>query len=237
MDKRSSRPELTPAKDQAILVIKAVAIIGVVLHHIGNRRLSPDTLALVDIGPEIFSWVVLAFFACAGWLHGQSETRSPKTIAAFVAHRSKRLLLPFAILTLIYASVWQILACLPIPNIGVKLAPDFGTKLLQSLPWRRDYNPVAEQLYFLPLLFVISVVVHALFKLGGKKTITITCVVTFVAGLVISPNSGNTGWSNGMLLFGGFAYSGGFWFRQAPPHELITMPLGRSCSRQSLSFF
>lgn len=162
MDTTSPRPETMPAKDKAILVIKAIAIIGVVLHHITNRRLPADTRTIVDVGPQIFSWAVLAFFACAGWLHGQSEARSPKTLTAFVSQRAKRLLLPFAVLTLIYATVWQVLACLPIPGIGVKLAPDFGTKLVQSLPWRGDYQPVAEQLYFLPLLFVISVSAHSL---------------------------------------------------------------------------
>lgn len=202
-------PRPLPQTDRAIHALKGIAIIGVVFHHVQNRRFCDEMNANIAILPIAFTWCVLLFFAISGWLHGLTEERRSKTIGAFLLNRAKRLLVPFFALVLLYASIWQVIQIVGISDIGARLARSFGTKVAQSLPGC-DYNPVAEQLYFLPLLFVVASAIHVSFRIFGAGGVWCCAAVVLFAGMILLPGAGNTGPSSGVILFGCFCYASGF---------------------------
>ncbi|AHF94949.1 hypothetical protein OPIT5_30860 [Opitutaceae bacterium TAV5] len=210
---RSSRaclPPLPRAKtDGAIHALKGIAIVGVIFHHVQNRRFSSEMNAAIEILPALFSWCVLLFFAISGWLHSLAEERNPKTIGMFLRNRTRRLLVPFAALVLLYAAMWQVVQAMGIGDMGARLSTSFWTKIVQSVPGC-DYNPVAEQLYFLPILFIVGSVIHLSFRLLGLGGVWGCTLGGAFAGMILTPDSGNTGPSSGVILFGGFCYASGF---------------------------
>ena len=173
-------------KDQAILALKGLAIIGVVSHHITNRRLDPTALEVLKAVPMAFHWCVLCFIALSGYLHALSDSRRPKGVGAFLWQRGTRLLIPWVVLVFLYATVWQVLQSLHISGIGVRIPPGFIDKLTTSL-WPVDQVAVvAEQLYYLPLLFGASAVFICVRKLG-LSAVWATLMLTVMAGLLLFP--------------------------------------------------
>lgn len=114
-------PRPDSSKDRTILAIKGLAIIGVVFHHLVNRRQDPLTSELVVSLLILFHWCVLAFIAVSGYLHAWSDTRRVKGVAEFVFLRFNRLLIPWLALIIFFALIWQTLSALHVSNIAVKL--------------------------------------------------------------------------------------------------------------------
>lgn len=199
-------------KDRTIFALKGVAIAGVLLHHIQNRKFSAEITGQLNVLSEIFAWCVLLFIATSGWLHGASEEKKGRTIRDFILNRCRRLLLPFLLLIVLYAAIRQGLQLFGLQDGGGRISPRFITKVLESFPFIPGvpYNPVAGQLYFLPLLFVISCVTHTVHVLFDARGVLACSLLSLSAGVYFTPDAPNTGFSLGMILFGLFCYSAGF---------------------------
>ncbi len=196
-------------KSRAVLGIKALAIIGVAFHHIRNRRFDPATLEAIAILPSLFSWSLLTFIGVSGWLHAISEEKSPRGFLSFTKQRAVRLLLPYSALVFAYALAWHVIQAAGLSNIGIKQNPSFLGKIYHTIPLL-EYEPVAEQLYFLPLLFSISIFVHAAVKCHSSFGPALAGSISLLLGMVLTPNSRNTGFNLGILFFGTCSYAFGF---------------------------
>jgi hypothetical protein len=207
-------------RDKGILILKAVAIIGVVFHHIHNRRLDPEARAWLSFLPPLFSWCVLMFLAISGWLHALSDERKSRPVGEVFVSRTLRLLVPFGGLVFCYAVVWQILQLSGAVPLGGDVPSGFLAKILSSL-WPVQQT-VADQLYFLPMLFAISLIVHTVRRLGGPGALVLFACCAFVTGLAFFAGSPNTGFLPGVFVWGLFSYAGGFLlFRFKSRREIL----------------
>jgi acyltransferase len=211
------------ARDQTVLAIKGLAIVGVVFHHILTRRADPTVAQWLQAIITAFNWCVLAFICVSGYLHALSEERRKRTVGEFVGNRLRRLMIPYFALFFFYACVWQLLQALRLPDIGARVPPSFWGKLASSL-WPVD-NMVAQQLYYLPLLFAIScvfIVAQAIFRDRG---LGVLAAVSFICGLTLFPGD-FTGFSLGVFTWGLFFYAFGyllFQFREQPARVYLVV--------------
>jgi acyltransferase len=194
-------------RDRTILGLKGIAIIGVVMHHISNRRLDPEAVEYISFMVQFFEWCVLGFLLVSGYLQAMSDSRKPKTLLEFLRARVMRLLVPFVVLTLLYSVLWQLLQATHIPNVGVRVPHDFLGKLETTL-WPVN-SQVAQQIYFFPLLFGISVVMVLFQKTLGLWGVAIAMFVAAGCGLAMYPNS-YTGFSWGVFVWGIAFYGAGY---------------------------
>jgi peptidoglycan/LPS O-acetylase OafA/YrhL len=205
LESSAVRPPST--RDQIVMAIKGLAIVGVVFHHILTRRADSTVGQWLQGIISAFDWCVLAFICVSGYLHALSEERRKRTVGEFVVNRLRRLMIPYFALFFFYACVWQILQALRLPDIGARVPVGFWGKLASSL-WPVN-NMVAQQLYYLPLLFAISCVVivaQAIFRVPGLWALAI---VAFICGLTLFPAE-FTGFSLGVFTWGIFFYAFGY---------------------------
>ncbi|OAM91475.1 acyltransferase [Termitidicoccus mucosus] len=143
-------------KNYSVLIAKGIAIIGVVAHHIANRRFPEPERGEIAMLGLILGQPITMFFCASGYLHALSRARKPDaSFWPFITARARRLLIPFVIIALVYSVVYTQL-------VGTGLLSDaLGT----SQPWWKKWfatltcspGGVGEQLYFLPLLFLVTV--------------------------------------------------------------------------------
>jgi hypothetical protein len=210
-------------KDQTILAIKGLAIIGVVFHHLVNRREDHQSAQWVLILVALFHWCVLAFIGVSGYLHAWSDSRRVKSVGEFVQQRFIRLMVPWVCLIVGFALIWQTLQLLHVPNIGVKIPPSFFSKIAVSL-WPVTAT-VGEQLYYLPILFGASVIFTIVHRVLGTLGVLALVVATFVAGLAYFPNE-FTAFRLGMLIWAICFYAAGyllFQYREKVGHIRMTL--------------
>jgi hypothetical protein len=196
-------------KNQTILAVKGIAILGVVLHHVANRRFEPGLVNQLSFVISAFTWCVLVFISVAGWLHSASEERGRKSLAKFVIHRARRLLVPFAALMVLYASIWQFIQFVGVRDVATRLPVNYMDKLLFGIHFF-GHNPVGEQLYFLPFIFLISVVCQAVYIMSDWSGVFVLAIVSLMIGVFYFPYCGNTGATVGVLLWGLACYCAGF---------------------------
>jgi hypothetical protein len=194
-------------KDRTILAIKGLAIIGVVFHHVVERRLDPEAAHLAHIFIASFHWCVLGFFCVSGYLQALSDSKKTRTLWEFTRVRMIRLLLPFVLLVVFYSCIWQAIQALHFSNIGIKVPKDFLGKLEEGL-WPID-SAVAQQLYFFPLLFGISIVLAMTQKSLGLFGTWAAAVLVAGFSLVFFPTY-FTGFSWGVFLWGISFYATGY---------------------------
>lgn len=196
-------------RSTAILNVKAIAIVGVALHHIVNRRFDSGTLAQIELVKELSSWCVLVFLAASGWLHALSLSRRPVGFGSFLRRRALRLLLPYVALTLLYTAVWQVVQTVAPGVISDRLPAGFWEKVAGAFS-PQAYRPVAEQLYFLPLLFLVSILAHGARLWLGKPALFVLGLLLWIGGIALGPGTVNTGFTTAVLCFGGGSYLAGF---------------------------
>ncbi|MCE0483908.1 MAG: acyltransferase [Methylacidiphilales bacterium] len=198
-------------KDRLLLAIKGVAIFGVAVHHIANRRFDPQANHWLGFLSFSFDWCVLAFFCVSGYLHALSDQKRKKPATDFIIKRARRLLAPFVLLVIFYACIWQLLEILKIPDIATKVPSGFFDKIITSL-WP-VYHPVAEQLYFLPMLFGASVLFILIQRALGLYGVATLAAGTFLTGLILFPGA-FTGFTLGVFIWGLCFYAGGYLLYQ-----------------------
>ena len=157
-------------------------------------------------------WCVMAFIFVSGFLYTQSVGNEKKGFVQYFWQRCHRLLVPWILLIFLYACVWEALQ-LAIPNFGLQAIPKtFKDKLFCSFfPIYKTPGmyPVAEQLYFFPLLFAIQMLCHAAFLIGEKRGLIILIALFFCLGFSLYPqvgNSGTTGFSYNTFVWGVVLY-------------------------------
>jgi hypothetical protein len=194
-------------KDRTILAIKGLAIIGVVFHHIANRRLTVEAGDWMKETIFLFDWCVLAFFCVSGYLQAMSDAKKHRSFVEFTRVRFARLVVPWVLLALLYTCLWQVVQALHIPNIGVHVPPSFVGKL-EDVFWPLD-STVAQQLYFFPILFAVSIVLVVV-QLGlGVNGMWAAAWTSGVVGLAYFPHF-FTGFSWGVFVWAICFYAGGY---------------------------
>jgi acyltransferase len=142
-------------KNYSVLIAKGIAIIGVVAHHIANRRFPEPERGEIAMPGLILDRSVTMFFCASGYLRALSHARKPDApFWPFITSRAQRLLILFAIIALAYPVVYTRLV-----STGL-LSDALGT----PQPWWEKWfamltcspGGVGEQLYFLPLLFLVT---------------------------------------------------------------------------------
>ena len=133
-------------------LLKGWSILGVIFIHMSfSSRFGPSLIAAITILQAIFAWAVVAFFFCAGFLYAKSR-HALEPVTAYAAKRAHRLLLPWLGFTILYKTL--LIAGHHFHLVAA--APPHG--LVPLLLW-----PGAPQLYFLPMLFLVSVLFRILF--------------------------------------------------------------------------
>jgi len=160
-------------RDQTIETLRWIAILAVVAHHaVFPDRYSPATLAGIDTLKHWIAWCVPAFFAISGAL-----LRPGRPFGKFLAQRSRRLLVPYACMSIAsFAAMW----CLNAAGVYKihdprELAPGL---LVQKIVFLAGFGP---QLYFLSYLFVVSVLVFALRRLLPASAVVVLLVAALWA--------------------------------------------------------
>jgi hypothetical protein len=210
-------------KDRTILAVKGLAIIGVVFHHLVNRREDPQVTEWIKVLPSLFHWCVLAFICVSGYLHALSDSRRLKSVTEFTFQRFNRLMIPWLLLIIVFALIWQGLQMLHL-NIAVAIPRDFFGKIAVSL-WPVTMASVGEQLYYLPILFGTSVAFVAIRSLLGLAGVWVLAVTTFIVSLRFYPDL-FTGFSPGVFLWSLSFYAAGyllFCHRTKAGHVRLTL--------------
>lgn len=195
-------------KDNSIVAIKALAIIGVVLVHSANRRLDADSREILFAIMIGFRWCVLAFFAASGWLHALSESKAEKPVIGFIASRTRRLLLPFLVFVLLYSAAWEAVEALALFDLRDSRPESFHGKVTTAL-WPMG-SEIAGQLYFLPFLFVVSTMIHVALRAAGGRAIVALAILSFLTAVAFFPHTPGTGMHLGVLVWGIFSYAAGY---------------------------
>jgi hypothetical protein len=143
----------------------------------------------------------------SGYLQALSDSKKTRTFFEFTRIRMIRLLLPFVVLVVFYSCIWQALQAFHFPNVGVRIPKDFLGKLEQGL-WPLD-SMVAQQLYFFPLLFGISIVLVVTQKSLGLFGMWAAAVLAAGYSLVFYPTY-FTGFYGAVFLWGISFYAAGY---------------------------
>lgn len=209
----ASESALLAARSQrnaAVDDLKGIAILGVVLHHLGNRRLGPQFATDLQTVVLWFSWSVSAFIFLAGWLRAKSIREYP--VVELIRRRARRLLVPYLVVGILYAALAQIIQRGGLADRNPSAPPDFAGKLFTVLRGDPAYG---EQLYFFPLLFVIEaifIVVHAAMRGRSGALLTLAASAGTLSSLLLITHTKlpTTGLSKMMVLAGLFQYALGY---------------------------
>lgn len=194
-------------RDQSLDMLKGLAILGVLLAHMGSGDRFDGLLGLLQF---LLGWCVTAFFYASG-----AVTRLPNSDPlAYVLGRAKRLLIPFAI----FAVGGNILVVSGV-MAGAIYNPEIASKGWPAV-WAAIYSP---QLYFLPLLFVVS----STWALLNQRinTTTRTLIVFALIPWVWIHSYEGTGYGNYLFLYP--IYIAAFVIAQASPTQrrYLSIPL------------
>lgn len=157
--------QVNPAKKKKfpeIDALKGIAIIGVVILHMSfDSRLSLSALEIVETLQLIFSWSVLAFFFCSGFL--QKPIVDIASLKSVIKKRMKRLIVPSLSFSITYKILMMAIAKTGFFSWDFPI-PTTIQELMAFL-----LMPISPQFYFLYFLFAISILHLGLELLLSKK--------------------------------------------------------------------
>lgn len=160
-------------------VVRGIAIIGVVfLHSSFESRFDEPTLVICAYLERLFDWVVLAFFFLSGLLQDDRQE-----LGLFLKRRFKSLMIPFFACNLFYNLAFVILEVLTGRQFG---GHEWGPALL-LLGW---FHSPAFQLYFLPYLFGIAVVVFLMSKVISHRGRLLLLLISLATTVTFYQNVG-----------------------------------------------
>jgi fucose 4-O-acetylase-like acetyltransferase len=127
-------------------LLKGWSILGVIFIHMSfASRFSAGTMDAITKLQALFAWAVVAFFFCSGFLFAKSS-QAMQPIAPYAAKRAHRLLLPWLGFSILYKAL---------------LIAGYHAHLVAAAPPRQFPAlllwPGAPHLYFLPMLFLVSI--------------------------------------------------------------------------------
>lgn len=136
-------------------LLKGWSILGVIFIHMSfASRFSVEVITVITKLQSVFGWAVVAFFFCAGYLYAHSSSRL-QPVGGYAAKRARRLLLPWLGFSILYKSL--LIAGHRFHLIAAAPPIASGEPVLHQI-WSLILWPGGPQLYFLPMLFVVSVV-------------------------------------------------------------------------------
>jgi acyltransferase len=167
-------------RDARVDFVKGIAIVGVVLHHVMNRRFGAGFLHTIERVVDGFAWAVFAFIFVSGYLYGRSSLRRQKPVWREVADRGRRLLVPYVWLAVSYAVLFQLIQRFRLVDFDASHFPATLAGKLTAAVWLK---PVGDQLYFFVLLFACSAVVMLSRSWSGtERRFSIGLAILGVAG-------------------------------------------------------
>ena len=203
---------MATARNHTVDFLKCICIVGVVLHHCSNRRLLPEVQAVFSTAAYLSDWCVIAFIGLSGFLEGNRAVSSKDLVNALLRDIT-RLLVPFVFLTVLYAAAFQVADSCGF-SLRSSVSPSFAGKLTDTLLCRE--GAIAEQLYFLPLLYLIRTT-HRLTNRGFPFLLFgLVCYsLAFVTELHL------TGFNQTTCLQGLLAYALGFESSKSPKRTIV----------------
>ena len=142
---------------EAIDIARAVAIISVVYIHSSSLYLSD--LYHPALNRMLFAsrFAVPLFILISGYFHKPREKGEPPSVyhKNFIANRIRRLLLPYLFFATLYMLIRVLLENIPVFSSFVPVKYNSLIRIIYAILFVQD-NP-AGHLYFLPLLFLVSV--------------------------------------------------------------------------------
>ena len=157
---------------------RGIAAYGVILIHVGMvcaGHLSPATQSL-----QYFCGLTcVPFFLAASFYFAAQARPDNRGFASWLKNRAWRLLVPYALWTMIYTGLQLIQACLH-PDHSEEIA-----RILADPMGRLFFGASGVALYFLPLLFVGLVIMKILEPIFLRRSLPVL-LVGFVSALALS---------------------------------------------------
>jgi fucose 4-O-acetylase-like acetyltransferase len=153
-------------------VLKGIAIIGVlILHSSFRNRFSVEALAVQGVLARVFDWAVIGFFFASGCLY-------QRAMPFWTNARKKAitLILPFCFYNLIYNVIFAVADRIH-GTLGNSLSIDWHWFLMCTV------QSPGFQLYFLPYLFGVTILVSALS--GLRQNARASVYVTLLGAIVL----------------------------------------------------
>jgi hypothetical protein len=169
-------------KNYTVSLAKGIGIFGVVAHHLANRRFAESERPWIGLIGDISGWAVPLFIVVAGYLHGLSELTLTQNKPHFLISRIKRLIVPYILISFIYAVLYCLLitfGALSDPSVN---NPKWYMLWFSSLTLN---SGIGEQLYFLPLLFFISTASFFILSICQNRA-SLAVVVSFLVFITLT---------------------------------------------------
>ena len=210
MIQRSDRSPLK--REIAVDVLKSIGMIGVILHHIHY----PDTVGtrfsaehMID---SIFCCDLFIFLFISGYL--TKRYFGFESVITFIAKRTRRLLIPYLWFGLIYLVIFQISSFLNLTVLDGKPGLTF-TKALIALLTIDSNNTIGAHLYYLILIYVVSLLFLCFGKIERMRIKEISIITIFFIGLTVMRSLGminHTGFQPETILPGLFIFLIGYYY-------------------------
>ena len=127
-------------RNLAVDFIKGVSIVGVILAHSNfSNRFDVNTIELITVLQDYFSWCVVGFFFASGLL---SKTPELKDARQYLIANIKRLIIPAIVFSVSYRVVNLLLSALGL--LETNYLPNSPLELLEFI-----ILPIGPQFYFL----------------------------------------------------------------------------------------
>lgn len=151
-----------------IQILRALAIIMVVFHHVANAVIVPDSInTMVLIANKIH---VVVFFVISGYLFEKKKDKYTKNgFINFFIMKFRQLMIPYFIFSLAFALLINIGLAVPKLNTIISAfgkGKSITTVIVDVLLFRNVYF---ESLWFVYTLFVIFMINYVLVKLTRNK--------------------------------------------------------------------
>ena len=156
----SSPQRPSKVRDGSIELFRWICILAVLVQHsVFPARQSPATVESLLVLKSLLLWCVPGFFFVSGWFTNPSDG-----FVALLGNRAKRLLLPYLGVNLLI-----IAGMLALIHSGLYLPKDHELWNLKYIAIRMVYlQGVGPQFYFLPYLFLVTLLTVATVKAAGR---------------------------------------------------------------------
>lgn len=167
--------------------LRGVAIVFVVAIHAFSYLKIPTDGAWSAVWFVVHQSAVPAFFLADGWLYGkrQRQAMSGKAQRAFLSNSARRLLLPWAVFSLIYLALRLVMQAFGAAG-GAPVQVDGPAGFVMAI-W---HGAAAEGLYFLPALMIVRALTPHLHRLAlGSPIRALGLAILLMVGwrLVVEP--------------------------------------------------
>ena len=156
---------------------KGIAILTVLVHHVTNRRFRFGTLEALLLIKCFLAWTVFVFILCSGFLQGANPRE--ESYFTFCVRRAKRLLIPYFTIGAAYLVWFYGVEVFKNPSLGFH-AGDL-LRRFAGYAFFAEYS--SEQMYFLPMLFLVAVIHEGNLRLLSRAKAPAPGLLLVIVGL------------------------------------------------------